>query len=144
MWKEGVVLGVLPPSDPCEGSLQLSLFPEMEMEETRIKVKGKSKKEVWRVKLEKSLRLKRNDILLLASRHGAKNVRIFGSAARGEAGPESDVDFLVKMEDGRSLLDLSALVADLQDILGRKVDVVSEDGLYWLLRRKILKEAKPL
>jgi len=96
------------------------------------------------VKLEKSLRLKRNDILLLASRHGAKNVRIFGSAARGEAGPESDVDFLVKMEDGRSLLDLSALVADLQDILGRKVDVVSEDGLYWLLRRKILKEAKPL
>ena len=96
------------------------------------------------MKLEKSLRLKRNDILLLASRHGAKNVRIFGSAARGEAGPESDVDFLVKMEDGRSLLDLSALVADLQDILGRKVDVVSEDGLYWLLRRKILKEAKPL
>jgi len=96
------------------------------------------------VKLEKSLRKKRNDILLLASRHGAKNVRIFGSAARGEAGPESDVDFLVKMEDGRSLLDLSALVADLQDILGRKVDVVSEDGLYWLLRRKILKEAKPL
>jgi predicted nucleotidyltransferase len=54
------------------------------------------------------------------------------------------VDFLVKMEDGRSLLDISALVADLQDILGRKVDVVSEDGLYWLLRRKILKEAKPL
>lgn len=96
------------------------------------------------MKLEKSLRKKRNDILLLASRHGAKNVRIFGSAARGEAGPESDVDFLVKMEDGRSLLDLSALVADLQDILGRKVDVVSEDGLYWLLRRKILKEAKPL
>lgn len=96
------------------------------------------------MKLEKSLRQKRNDILLLASRHGAKNVRIFGSAARGEAGPESDVDLLVKMEDGRSLLDLSTLVADLQDILGRKVDVVSEDGLYWLLRRKILKEAIPL
>ncbi|RJP56251.1 MAG: hypothetical protein C4549_06810 [Deltaproteobacteria bacterium] len=96
------------------------------------------------MELEKSLRLKRNDILLLASRHGAKNVRIFGSAARGEAVQESDVDFLVKMEDGRSLLDLSALVADLQDILGRRVDVVSEDGLYWLLRRKILKEAKPL
>jgi predicted nucleotidyltransferase len=96
------------------------------------------------VKLEKSLRLRRNDILLLASRHGAKNVRIFGSVARGEAGPESDVDFLVKMEEGRSLLDLSSLVADLQDLLGRKVDVVSEDGLYWLLRRRILKEARPL
>jgi uncharacterized protein len=97
-----------------------------------------------RVKLEHSLRLKRRDILLLASRHGAKNVRIFGSAARGEAGPESDVDLLVNMEEGRSLLDVSALVADLQDLLGRKVDVVSEDGLYWLLRRKILKEARPL
>ena len=96
------------------------------------------------MKLEKSLRLKRNDILRLASRHGAKNVRIFGSAARGEAGPESDVDFLVKMEEGRSLLDLSALVAKLQDLLGHKVDVVSEDGLYWLLRRRILKEARPL
>ncbi len=94
--------------------------------------------------LEQSLKLKRDDILLLASRHGARNVRIFGSVARGGAGPESDVDLLVKMEEGRSLLDLSALVADLQDTLGRKVDVVSEDGLYWLLRRKILKEARPL
>lgn len=94
--------------------------------------------------IEQSLKLKRDDILMLASRHGAKDVRIFGSVARGEAGPESDVDLLVKMEEGRSLLDLSALVADLQDTLGRKVDVVSEDGLYWLLRRKILKEARPL
>lgn len=94
--------------------------------------------------LQESLRLKRDDILHIASQHGARNVRIFGSAARGEAGPDSDVDFLVKMEEGRSLLDICALVADLQDILGRKVDVVSEDGLYWLLRRKILKEAKPL
>ena len=54
------------------------------------------------------------------------------------------MDFLVKMDQGRSLLDLSALVVDLRDLLGRKVDVVSEDGLYWLLRRRILKEAKPL
>jgi predicted nucleotidyltransferase len=96
------------------------------------------------VNLGQSLKQKRDDILLLASRHGAKNVRIFGSAARGDEGPESDVDFLVQMEEGRSLLDISALVADLQDTLGRKVDVVSEDGLYWLLRRKILKEARPL
>jgi len=90
------------------------------------------------------LEAKREDILFLASRHGAKNIRVFGSAARGEAGPESDVDFLVQMEDGRSLLDFSSLVIALQDLLGRKVDVVSEDGLYWLLRRKILKEARPI
>lgn len=87
---------------------------------------------------------KRHDILQMAAEHGARNVRIFGSVARGDAGAESDVDILVKMDQGRSLLDLSALVMDLRDLLGRKVDVVSEDGLYWLLRRRILREAKPL
>ena len=87
---------------------------------------------------------KRHDILHMATEHGARNVRIFGSVARGDAGAESDVDILVKMDQGRSLLDLSALVMDLRDLLGRKVDVVSEDGLYWLLRRRILREAKPL
>lgn len=63
---------------------------------------------------------------------------------RGEADESSDVDFLVEMEPDRSLLDLSALLSDLRDLLGRRVDVVSEKGLYWLLRRRILKEAKPL
>ncbi len=87
---------------------------------------------------------KRHDILQMAAEHGARNVRIFGSVARGDAGAKSDVDILVKMDQGRSLLDLSALVMDLRDLLGRKVDVVSENGLYWLLRRRILKEAKPL
>jgi hypothetical protein len=71
-------------------------------------------------------------------------VRVFGSAARGEAGDGSDVDFLVEMEPGRSLLDLAALRNDLMDLLGREVDVVTEDSLYWLLRRKILREARPL
>ncbi len=87
---------------------------------------------------------KRHDILQIAAEHGARNVRIFGSVVRGDAGAESDVDILVKMDQGRSLLDLSALIMDLRDMLGRKVDVVSEDGLYWLLRRRILREAKPL
>lgn len=96
------------------------------------------------MEIEKLLEQKRNIVLALASKHGAKNVRVFGSAVRGESSPESDIDLLVKMEDGRSLLDVSALVLDLQDLLGTKVDVVSEDGLYWLLRRKILKEARPL
>jgi len=94
--------------------------------------------------VEKLLKEKREAVIALAAKHGAFRLRVFGSAARGEAGPESDIDLLVKMEEGRSLLDLSALTQDLQDLLGVKVDVVSEDGLYWLLRRRILKEAKPL
>ena len=93
---------------------------------------------------EKLLKEKRQAIMALADKHGAHSVRVFGSVARGDSGPESDVDLLVKMEEGRSLLDLSALVLDLKELLGVNVDVVSEDGLYWLLRRKILKEARPL
>jgi predicted nucleotidyltransferase len=86
----------------------------------------------------------RDRILEIAERHGAKNVRVFGSVVRGEAGSESDVDRLVDGAPDRSLLDQAALAADLQDLLGRKVDVVTEKGLYWLLRRRILKEARPL
>ena len=93
---------------------------------------------------EKLLKEKRLAIIALACKHGAQSVRVFGSVARGDSGPESDVDLLVKMEEGRSLLDLSAMTLDLKELLGVNVDVVSEDGLYWLLRRKILKEARPL
>jgi len=90
------------------------------------------------------LRRKRKEILQIASAHGANNVRIFGSAARGDTGKDSDIDFLVDMEPGRSLLDLGALMLDLQDTLGRDVDVVTEDSIYWILRRRVLKEAIPL
>jgi len=90
------------------------------------------------------LREKREDILRLAEEHGARNVRVFGSAARGEAGPESDIDFLVDMEDGRSLLDHIALWQDLQDLLGLKVDVISADALHWYIRDRVLEEAVPL
>ncbi len=93
---------------------------------------------------EKLLKEKRHAVMALAAKHGAQNLRVFGSVARDESGPESDIDLLVKMEEGRSLLDLSALILDLRELLGVKVDVVPEDGLYWLLRRRILKEAKPL
>lgn len=68
----------------------------------------------------------------------------FRFCCQGEFVTGSDIDLLVKMEEGRSLLDLTALTLDLQELLGLKVDVVSEDGLYWLLRRRILKEARPL
>ena len=94
--------------------------------------------------LNKLLKEKRQAVMALAAGYGAKNVRVFGSVVRAEARSDSDIDLLVKMEEGQSLLDLSALVCDLRDLLGVKVDVVSEDGLYWLLRRRILNEARPL
>jgi uncharacterized protein len=94
--------------------------------------------------LEQLLKDKRDAILRIAAKCGAYNVRVFGSAARGEAGEGSDIDLLVEFEPGRSLLDHAALVLDLEELLGRKVDVVTEKGLYWLLRRRILKEARPL
>lgn len=85
---------------------------------------------------------KREDILKLASSYGASNVKVFGSVARGEDTETSDIDLLVSMEQGRSLLDQAGLLADLQDLLGRKVDVVTDDSIYWLIRRKVLKEAR--
>ncbi len=87
---------------------------------------------------------KREEILRIAEKHGARNIRIFGSAARGDATAKSDVDFLVDVGDQTSPWFPAGLVDDLQRLLGRSVDVVTEDGLYWLLRRRILKEAKPL
>ena len=90
--------------------------------------------------IKESLKEKREDILCIA----AQNVRIFGSVARGKAGPKSDIDFLVEMEPGRSLLDHVALWQDLEDLLGCKVDVVSEKALHWYIRDRVLKEAIPL
>jgi predicted nucleotidyltransferase len=86
----------------------------------------------------------REEILRIAAGHWARNVRVFGSVARGEADEASDVDFLVELEPGRSLLDLGGLQVELEALLGRPVDVVTEAGLYWLLRRRILKEARAL
>jgi predicted nucleotidyltransferase len=90
------------------------------------------------------LRAKREDILRTAARHGASNVRVFGSVARGEAGPSSDIDFLVELAPDRSLLDQVALLQDLEDLLGRRVDVVEPEGLHWYIRDRVLKEAVPL
>ncbi len=90
------------------------------------------------------LQSKRDDILRIASHYGAYNVRIFGSVARGEADEQSDIDFLVNMEQGRSLLDLCGLLIDLEDLLGCKVDVVTEDGLRDRIRNRVLKEAVAL
>jgi uncharacterized protein len=90
------------------------------------------------------LKSKRNEILDLATRHGVKNLRVFGSVARGQAGPQSDVDFLVEVEPGRTYLDLGAFLMDLQDLLGRKVDLVTERALHASIKTQILREAIPL
>ena len=87
---------------------------------------------------------KRDAILALAAKHGASNVRVFGSVAEGKADDASDVDFLVDMEPGRSLLDLGGLLMDLQDLLGRKVDVLTERALHWYIRDRVIQQAKPL
>jgi predicted nucleotidyltransferase len=80
---------------------------------------------------------KRDAILTLAAKHGARNVRVFGSVADGSADEASDVDFLVEMEPGRSLLDLGGLLMDLQNLLGRKVDVVTDAGLRNRIRQRV-------
>jgi hypothetical protein len=90
------------------------------------------------------LRERREDILSIAHRHGARNVRLFGSVARGESTEESDIDLLVDAGEKTSPWFPAGLIDELETLLGRRVDVVTEDSLYWLLRRRILKEARAL
>lgn len=90
------------------------------------------------------LRVRRKEILELAARHAAVNVRVFGSVARGEERPDSDIDFLVNLESGRSLLDLARLLRELTTLLDRPVDVVTEAGLRPRIKPQVLKEARPL
>lgn len=90
------------------------------------------------------VRRHRSEILRLARERGAHNVRVFGSMARDEQVDDSDIDFLVEMEAGRSLFDRGGLLADLQDLLGRPVDVVSASNLRYEIRDQVLAEARPL
>ena len=86
----------------------------------------------------------REEILRISASHGAHNVRIFGSVARGEAGPDSDVDFLVDMGPEHTPWFPGGLLMDLQDLLGCRVDVVTGDALHWYIRDRVLEEAVPL
>ncbi len=90
------------------------------------------------------LQSKRHEILRIAAGHGARNVRLFGSVARGEDHGSSDVDFLVDMEAGRSLLDLIGLGQDLEALLHRKIEVLTDASVHPALRDRILTEAQPL
>ena len=84
---------------------------------------------------------KKEQILELAAKYGASNIRVFGSVARGTADNNSDIDFLVDMEKGRSLFDLGGLLMELQQLLNHKVNVVTENGLHWYIKEKVLSEA---
>jgi predicted nucleotidyltransferase len=90
------------------------------------------------------LRSKREAILAAAERHGGRNVRVFGSMVRGEGTTESDLDLLIELEEGRSLLDIVAIKQDLESLLDCRVDVVTEAALSTLIREHVLTEAQSL
>lgn len=87
---------------------------------------------------------KRAEIVAIATRNGATSIRVFGSAARGDARDDSDVDFLVELEPGRSLLDHSRLILELEALLGRSVHVLTPSSLHHTMREQVLAEARPL
>ena len=90
--------------------------------------------------LRELLKAKREEILAVCAKYGARNVRVFGSVARSEADEQSDIDFLVELEPGRTLFDLAGLQYDLEQLLGCRVDVVTERGLKPRIRQRVLRE----
>jgi uncharacterized protein len=93
------------------------------------------------IKLEQLLKEKREEILKIAAEHGACNVRIFGSVARGEADINSDIDFLIDLGENRSPWFPVRLIRDLEKLLGRKVDIATENGLKERIKERVLQEA---
>ncbi|HAA30734.1 MAG TPA: DNA polymerase subunit beta [Cyanobacteria bacterium UBA8553] len=91
--------------------------------------------------IDELLREKREDILQIAAKHGAYNVRVFGSVARGEAKADSDVDFLIDVGANHSSWFPVGLILDLEELLERKVDIATEDNLHWYIKERVLKEA---
>jgi predicted nucleotidyltransferase len=94
--------------------------------------------------LTELLARRRESILELASRNGVTDIRVFGSASRGDSGVDSDIDFLVEFEEERSLLDHSRLILDLEELLGLKVHVLTPGSLHHSIRDEVLNEARPL
>ena len=87
---------------------------------------------------------RREEILRIAERHGATNVRVLGSVARGTAGPDSDLDLLVDVGPNPSPWFPGGLIADLEDVLGCRVDIATDDTLHRRIRERVLTEARPL
>ena len=94
--------------------------------------------------INKLVKEKRDEILHIAARHGVSNIRLFGSVARGEAGASSDIDFLIEAGPDRTPWFPGGLIADLEDLLGCRVDIVTEKALHWYIRDRVLQEAVPL
>jgi predicted nucleotidyltransferase len=94
--------------------------------------------------LLEQIRAKRSDIMSVAIKYGASNIRVFGSVARGEANEQSDIDLLVDLEPGRSLLDHIGLMQDLEDLLGRSVDVATPSALHERIKDRVMQDAIPL
>lgn len=94
--------------------------------------------------INKLVQEKREEILRIAARHGVRTIRLFGSVARGEAGVSSDVDFLIEAGPERTPWFPGGLIADLEDLLGCRVEVVTEKALHWYIRDRVLQEAVPL
>ena len=94
--------------------------------------------------LERVILEKRDEIQKIAAKHGAHNIRVFGSVARGEEGPGSDIDFLVDAGPNTSSWFPAGLIVDLEELLGRRVDVVTEKGINPKLRDRVLREAMPV
>ena len=94
--------------------------------------------------LDQLLAANRDEILRICAQQGALNIRVFGSMARGEAGPDSDVDLLVEMGPEHSSWFPGGLLMDLQDLLGPRVDIATADGLHWYIRERVLNDAIPL
>ena len=102
------------------------------------------KKKCDAMDLNNLLKSRREEILSIAARHGARNVRVFGSTAWGEAAEKSDVDLLVDVGPARTPFFPGGLLAELEELLGCKVDVVIPEGLHWYIKDRVLKEAVPL
>lgn len=92
----------------------------------------------------KLLREQRDEIMRLAFEHGISNLRLFGSTVRGESRGDSDIDLLVEVEEGRTLLDYVGFKQDLEELLGCRVDLATEDALHWTIRDQVLAEAVPV
>jgi hypothetical protein len=99
---------------------------------------------VIQMHLDDLLKSKRDEILAIAAKHGARNIRVFGSVARGEDDSNSDIDLLVELKSGTTLLGHAALMQELEELLGVKVDVVSDRGLRDRIQDRVLKEAVAL